>query len=127
MEYSDLCSEILKIDRKIRFVGIYDEGILCSKIREGITPHLNKDETEISLSQSVYQWANRKKLASKIGNPLFSMTQYEKINRITIPIRRAGLILVSTEVDSNPKEVAQKIIQLREKFESQSLVEVKHS
>ena len=91
MEYSDLCSEILKIDRKIRFVGIYDEGILCSKIREGITPHLNKDETEISLSQSVYQWANRKKL------------------------------------DSNPKEVAQKIIQLREKFESQSLVEVKNS
>jgi hypothetical protein len=37
------------------------------------------------------------------------MAKYERIYRITIPIGKAGLILVSTELNSNLEEIVEKI------------------
>jgi len=104
-----LCDEILKMDNKIRGTAIYDEGIFYHKMQDGLKSYLTLEETEISLAQAVYRWASRKKMAPKIGQPIYSMAKYEKIYRITVPVGKAGLILVSTELNSNLEEIVEKI------------------
>ena len=109
MDSKQFCDEILKMDDKIRATAIYDEGIFYHKMKDGLKSYLTQEETEISLAQAVYRWASRKKMAPKIGQPIYSMAKYERIYRITIPIGKAGLILVSTELNSNLEEIVEKI------------------
>ncbi len=114
MNYDKICDEMLECDDKIRYVGIYDFGELYDKAREGLTIHLTREETEMTLSQAVYRWSSRKKTAEKIGNPIFALALYEKIYRITVPIGGAGLILISTELDINIKETVDRILKVRD-------------
>ncbi len=48
-------------------------------------------------------------MASKIGQPIYSMAKYERIYRITVPVGKAGLILVTAELNSNLEEIVEKI------------------
>ena len=116
MEYEKICDEILECDKKIRYVGTYDYGELYDKMRPGLKSHLSKEETELSLSQAIYRWSTRKKTAEKIGKPVFSLTKYEKVYRITIPIKGAGLILTTTELDANVIEIVDKILKIENKY-----------
>ena len=114
MDYEKICDEILDCDKNVRYVGIYDFGELYDKMREGVTNHLTREETETSLSQAVYRWSTRKKTADKIGKPIFALAKYEKIYRITIPIGGAGLILISTELEANVNDIVDKILKIKE-------------
>lgn len=116
LEYEKICDEILQADKKIRYVGIYDYGELYDKMRNGIKSHLSREETELSLSQAVYRWSTRKKTTEKIGKPIFALAKYEKIYRLTIPLRGAGLILVSTELDADVHEIVEKILKIKNKY-----------
>jgi len=117
LEYEKICDAILECDKKIRYVGIYDFGELTDKTRPGLKSYLTKEETEMSLSQAVYRWSTRKKTTEKIGKPIFALAKYEKIYRITMSIKGAGLILVSTELDINVNETVEKVLKIKNKFE----------
>lgn len=116
MEYEKICNEILECDEKIRYVGVYDYGELYDKMRTGVKNHLSREETELSLSQAVYRWSTRKKTAEKIGKPVFALAKYEKIYRITIPSTGAGLILISTELDTNVIEIVDKVLEIKNRY-----------
>ena len=116
MDYEKICDEILDTDKAIRYVGVYDYGELYDKTRKGLKSYLTKEETETSLSQAVYRWSTRKKISGKIGKPIFALAKYEKIYRVTIPIGGAGLIIISTELDSNIIELTEKILEIVLKF-----------
>jgi hypothetical protein len=55
-------------------------------------------------------------MSLKIGDPKFAMAQYGKINRITIPLERDGVILVTTEIGVDINKLVTGIIQIRNKF-----------
>lgn len=114
MEYGKVCDEILGCDGSIRYVGIYDYGTLHDMMREGLTSHLSREETEASLSQAVYRWSTRKKTTDKIGSPVYAMAKYEKICRITIPLGGAGLILVTTEIGADIEGIASRVMAIRD-------------
>jgi len=116
LEYEKICNEILECDKKIRYVAIYDFGELYEKSKPGLSSYLSKEETEVSLSQAVYRWSTRKKTASKIGRPVFAFAKYEKIYRITISIKGAGLILISTELEIEVIKTIEKILKIRDKY-----------
>lgn len=116
MEYEKICDEILKCDKDIRYVGIYDYGELYDKVQPGKKSWLSKEETELSLSQAIYRWSTRKKTADKIGKPIFALAKYEKIYRITLPIGGAGLILASTELDADVIGIIDKILNIKNKY-----------
>ena len=116
LEYEKICDEILECDKKIRYVGVYDYGELYDKMRPGLQSHLSREETELSLSQAIYRWSTRKKIAKKIGKPIFSLAKYEKIYRVTVPIGGAGLILISTELDSDVIEIVDKILKIKNEY-----------
>lgn len=109
MDYEDVCRQILGIDEKIRYVGIYDYSKLYRIMREGVVSHLTDQETEVAMLHAVKRWANRKKMAKKIGMPVYSVTKYGKIFRIVVPTGGAGLMLVSTELDADAYNIAQKV------------------
>jgi len=115
LDREQFCNEILKIDDKIRFAAIYDEGEFYHKMREGLISYLTDEETENSLAEAVYRWSSRKKTGSKIGEPVYATTKYGKVYRITIPAGKAGLILVSTELNVNIDEIMGKVIETRDK------------
>lgn len=117
MDYEKICNEILNADKKIRYVGVYDYGELYDKKRKELKSYLTKEETETSLSQAVYRWSTRKKTSKKIGKPIFSLSKYEKVYRITLPIGGAGLILVSTDLDADINKITDKILEIISSFE----------
>ena len=115
LDREQFCNEVLKIDDKIIFTAIYDEGEFHHKTREGLTPYLTSEETENSLVQAEYRWASRKKAGLKIGEPIYAMAKYGKVYRITIPVGKAGLILVSTKLNVNVEEIVEKVRETRDK------------
>jgi len=115
LDRDQFCNEILKIDDKIRFAGIYDEGEFHYKMREGLNSYHTPEETENSLAQAEYRWASRKKDAPKIGEPVYAMAKYGKVYRITIPVGKAGLLIVTTELNANVEEIVEKVLETRDK------------
>jgi len=115
LDREQFCNEILKIDDKIIFTAIYDEGEFYHKTQEGLTAYLTPEETENSLAQAEYRWATRKKDAPKLGEPIYAMAKYGKVYRIIIPVGKAGLILVSTELNVNIEEIVEKVREVRDK------------
>ena len=115
MDIDQFFDEILKIDNKIRFAGLYDVEFHY-KMREGVTSYHTPEETENSLVQAQYRWASRKKDAPKLGEPIYAMAKFEKVYRITIPVGIAGLIIVTTELNVNVEKIVEKIIEKREKL-----------
>ena len=97
-EFDELADRIFSIDNKIRFVGIIDRNAKHYKMKQGATSYLSKEETEESMTDEMKRWENRKKYATKLGNPFYAMAMYEKTKRFTIPIED-GLICISTEID----------------------------
>ncbi|MGI0010553.1 MAG: hypothetical protein ACREAE_04045 [Nitrosopumilaceae archaeon] len=105
----------METDSRIRYVGIYDNGGLFGKLREGLNSILEKEETIDSLEDVVKTFAKRKLLAPKIGYTIYALETYEKVNRVTIPIGTNSLILISTDAILNPSEIVDKILQIRRK------------
>lgn len=59
--YLEFCDKVLKLDRKIRFAGIYDLPRVYYKMQEEVTSYLSEFEMETSLNQSLYRWKSRVK------------------------------------------------------------------
>jgi len=115
LDREQFCNEILKIDDKIRFTAVYDEGEFHHKMREGLESYQTPEETENSLAQAVYRWHSRKKAAPKIGEPIYAMAKYGKVYRIIISAGIAGVIIVTTELNVNIEEIVEKIREMRDR------------
>ncbi len=87
-EFKDLCNKIIRIDPKIRFVGIGDKHgiILTTAEREGIKPLLNDEETEQYAITAATRQYTRLRWQEILGKLNYTCSLYEKILRITIPI-----------------------------------------
>ena len=113
MDYENLCDKILKINDKIRFVGIYVEPNLYSKMKEGVNPYLTEQQTGRSLNQALYRWKARMQFSEQIGFPVFSVTKYQKVYRVTMPFED-GILGVSTEPDIELGKIIDTILEIRE-------------
>ncbi len=119
INYDKVCEEILKVDSKMRYAGIYHKGAFYSKMPNGLKSLLNEAEIKNSALNAVKRWETRLSLASQLGNPIYSLTKYEKVNRITFPVGEDGLILVSTEPSLDSKLIIDKILDIKKKYLSE--------
>lgn len=113
------CSRALELDSGIRFAGIANnEGQLISHAyRKGLIPLLTQKESEISVLRSFIRAGLRTELEDKLGKAVFSYTLYEKVKRVTIPIKRPPkklhVFMASFDLDVNPEPIVlEKIIPL---------------
>ncbi|SRR5579875_1357797 len=89
---ASVCGQILKLDASIRFAGIstWDGEVIAAEYREGITPLLTSLEFKTSLIQSLIRMSTRMTLENKLGNVIYSFTEYEYVKRLTIPLCSAS-------------------------------------
>jgi hypothetical protein len=82
----DLRDLILKMDRSIRFAGIANKmgKTITTAYRKRSDHLLTEDESDLSTIESVLRLRTRFDLHSKLGNPIYSFTLYEKVKRATI-------------------------------------------
>ena len=99
MNYEELGNSILRLSKTIRFVEIYHNGSKFSYIRSNTKPLLEKDDTAKSIDEAIKRHRSRMLLADKLGFPKYTITEYEKIKRITIPFNKDGIILISIDHD----------------------------
>lgn len=116
----ELFDKILAIDKKIRFVGIYDSPRVYGKMQQGVPSHLSEFETETSLNQALFRWKARLALQSKIGKPIFSMTKYEKVYRVTMHFEKEAILCFSTETDVDIMNIVNKITEIKKEAVSQA-------
>ena len=106
MDYNGLIAEILKINPKIRYSGVYHTGMekIWEKMKKGESRLSEKEQTIDTIIHEYMRWKARKHFLDEIGELLYSFTKYEKINRITIPVHPQALLMINTEPEQEPEE-----------------------
>ncbi len=116
IDYEKFCNDVFKLDKNIRFVGIFDGHFSLVKMRDGLQSLLTPEETRNSLIDTYSRWRTRHGLSKKLGKPLYAMAEYEKVKRITIPLNDEGLILVSMDPSGYHEIITKEILGIRDKY-----------
>lgn len=113
----DFCRAILDIDGKIRFAGVASSHgrLIGYAYRKDLQPLLTKEESEISVVQSFIRMDSRTKLEGKLGKTVYAYALYDKVKRVTIPVRGGAKIthvfMASFDLDcDHEKMVLQEIL-----------------
>lgn len=83
-----LCDKVLRINAKIRFVGIANHlgTLLASAYRHNLVPLLTREETAHYVLQSILRSATREDFESKLGRQEYSIGKYQNVIRATVPM-----------------------------------------
>jgi hypothetical protein len=114
MNYSKLCEKVLELDPKIRFAGICNDNgeTLYGGQRKGVEDLLSRKETKESNLQVLAMWGLRHPLTTKVGRGKYTMTEFERLKQITVPLDDDHLLVVTTEVESCHDEIIKSILKL---------------
>ena len=113
IDYEKICDSILQLDVKIRFVGVYLESRYYKKLRKNTTSYLSEEQTEESLKQALDRWNGRMKFFEEVGFPVYSVTKYQKVYRLTMPFKD-GILAFSTEPDMDIETLVDKVLKIRD-------------
>lgn len=118
MDFSGLCDKILKLNDKIRYAGVYNttSGKVFEKMSKGKVRLLSSEQTKNSLIHAYMRWKLRQQFADAVGQPIYAMAKYAKINRITIPCGKDSLLNITTEKDLEPHQIIDDVLDLIEKY-----------
>ncbi len=94
-----LCSMIMEGSKYARFAAICDKNatILWHSHRNEVDNILTLEETKNALKRSIEAWDDREELSDKIGRGRYAIVGYDKIKRITIPLKNDHMLFVSIE------------------------------
>ncbi len=92
MNYREICLHVVEMDGSIRFAGIasLDGKIIATEFQDGLTPLLTREESELSIMQSLIRMSTRRTLENKLGKTLYALAVYQKIKRATISLFEDG-------------------------------------
>ena len=96
-----MCSMMMEANKNVRYAAICDQDgkILWNSHRNNVSNILTLEETKASLKRAIETWKERDGLSQKIGKGRFAIVGYEKIKRITIPLKNDHLLFLSVEGD----------------------------
>ena len=114
MDYSNLCQTIMDLNPGIRYVGICDDSgeTVYGGQRDGVKDLLTKEETREANIQTWAIWSVRGPFTSKVGRAKYTVTEFEKIKRISMPLDDNYLLVVTAEVNTNHDDFIKKILNL---------------
>jgi len=96
-----LVSMLMEANKYVRYAAICDnEGkILWNCYRNGVQNILTLEETKSTLKRALDTWKTRDELSAKIGKGRFAIVGYDKIKRITVPLKNDHMLFLSVEGD----------------------------
>ncbi len=96
-----LVDMLLEANKNVRYACICDsEGkILWNSRRNDIQSMLTLEDTKASVKVACENWMKRDKLSGKIGKGRYAIVDYEKLKRITVPLKNNHLLYLHVEPD----------------------------
>lgn len=96
-----LCSMIMEANKYVRFAAVCDKKaqILWHSHRNEVDNILTLEETKAQLRRAIDAWNEREELSEKVGPGRYAIVGYDKIKRITIPLRSDHMLFVSVQGD----------------------------
>ena len=110
--YNELTQQILELDPQIRFTGVVNSKgeLVAGGQKDNVEKLLVGDETKMSIHYALQKRDLYTNLAYKLGYEKSSITEYDKVTMISIPINSQELFLVSTEPRANYLKIIDIII-----------------
>jgi len=96
-----LVSMILEANKYVRYACICDSEakILWNCRRKDIQSMITLEDTKESLKKAIENWKERDKITEKIGRGKYAIVGYDKLKRITIPLRNNHMLYIHVEGD----------------------------
>lgn len=117
LKYRKLCSNILALDRSIRFVGLVDHlgSLLATVYRRGLAPLASAEETAKYASQAIFMTgALAGGLNSKVGRLQYVVGRFDNLVRATVPVVSDNYdkfyLMLSFDVDSDYLSVIDNVL-----------------
>lgn len=94
-----LVSMVLEANENVRYACICDSNgeVLWNSRRNEIESIMGLEDTKTSLKNAVEHWKDREGVEAKIGRGRYSITDYEKLKRVTVPLKNNHLLYVHIE------------------------------
>ncbi len=109
MNYNVLCNEILKLDSKIRGVGVFDsKGVMIAQKNREEQLSLSADEEKMLVHYTFDRWRHLQNLEYRLGKVRTSVSKHEKVTLISLYLD-SDLLLLRVEPDSDYPEIIKKI------------------
>jgi hypothetical protein len=111
--YQDLCNQVLRIDRSIRYVGVADHlgSLIATAYRPGLVPLSSREETEKYTIQAI-QRTGAIHGGLKVGRLQYVIGKYENLVRATIPVtsdrQDKFYLMLSFDLGSNAVSIIEK-------------------
>ena len=114
LDFDKLYTDVMKIDSAIRYAVIQNNTgeKICGGFRDNINPILDDDELKMMHYYASQRWETRKNIEHKLGNTKYAMAEYDKLKRITFPINKKYMLLLTTEIDADHANVIDKVLEL---------------
>ena len=114
MDYEKFCSEILKIDPKIRFASVFDEWAkkVGGGMRDGVDSLLSEHAQKELVNLSIMDWKSRKETSKSLGKTKYTLAEYDTIKRFSFYLGNDYLLLVSCEKETDTNIVVDEVIRL---------------
>jgi len=115
MKHQQLIDTIMDNDKNIRFATICNMvgNIEVTGQSEGIEKFLTTEETKENLENAAKIWLHAAKtISKKIGKGLYTLTAYEKLNRVTVPLEDGFLLLATMDNTNEQNQTIDGILKL---------------
>ena len=114
LDFDKLFADVMKINSTIRYAVIQNNTgeKICGGFRDNINPILSDDELKMMHYYASQRWETRKNIEHKLGNTKYAMAEYDKLKRITFPINKKYMLLLTTEIDTDHTNVIDKVLEL---------------
>ena len=99
INYNELSKQVLDLDSQVRFAGVVNSKgvIVAGGQKENVERLLSDDDIKMSIHYALQKRDLYTNLAYRIGHERSSITEYEKVTMMSIPINSNELFLISTE------------------------------
>ncbi len=115
MKHQQLIDTIMENNKNIRFTAICNMvgDVEVTGQSEGIEKFLTTEETKESLENSAQAWLHATKtISKKIGKGLYTLTTYEKLRRVTVPLEDGFLLLATMDNTGEENQIMDGILKL---------------
>src|ERR687896_1583315 len=108
-----LCDTIIKLDRKIRFVGVVNNRgeVIEGGFKQGIEPLLNGTDEQQMYIHSLSNLTMLQSYSDRLGMVRYSLTEHEKVTLMTFPLRD-GILCLSAMPKANIDKIRDKVMKV---------------
>ena len=114
--------DIFAIDSSIRFASVYNESgeVISGGMRKDKESLLNPEEAKMSIYYSKHMFEKHTNLSHRVGKERYSMTEYQKVKMISIPLQDGNLLLISIETNADHFKMVERMLQVVENYSKEN-------